>query len=65
MSDFTKEELESMLEGVNWFLDGDSSLYSEALINKIQSMIENYCEHESLFSEGEMKHCCKCGEWFK
>jgi hypothetical protein len=47
MSDFTKEELERILEGIIWWLDGDSALYSEALIDKIQSMIDNYCEHKS------------------
>lgn len=42
MNDFTKEELEEILEGVSWWLDGDDALYSEALITKIQSMIDDY-----------------------
>ncbi len=61
MNDFTKEELERILEGVTWWLDGDSDLYSEVLINKIQSMIDNYCEHEC---NGEIEifvdTCLKC-----
>ncbi len=47
MNDFTKEELELIAECVeadfhhtNW-----SKRIYEPLINKIQSMIENYCEH--------------------
>lgn len=45
MNDFTKEELTRILEGVSWWLDGDQYLPSLALIEKIQSMIDNYCEH--------------------
>lgn len=48
MNDFTKEELEVILEGSVWWLEGDNELYSEELINKIQSMIDNYCEHASI-----------------
>lgn len=44
--DFTKEELIEILEGIAWWLDGDFALYSEKLIDKIQSMIDNYSEHE-------------------
>jgi type IV secretory pathway VirB4 component len=63
MNDFTKEELERILEGVSWWLDGDNALYSEALINKIQSMIDNYCEHEYLITyacEACFVDECKC-----
>lgn len=45
-NDFIKEELESILEGISWWLDGDSALYCEKLIDKIQNMIDNYCEHD-------------------
>jgi len=54
VNDFTKEELESILDGMSWWLDGDSALYSEKLINKIQSMIENYCDHDW------ENPCCGC-----
>jgi hypothetical protein len=44
MNDFTKEELEEILVGVAWWLDGDSALYSQRLIKKIEAMIESYQE---------------------
>lgn len=49
MNDFTKEELELMLEDLNngayeSFIDVDRDKFRQ----KIQSMIDNYCEHESL-----------------
>lgn len=67
MNDFTKEELERILEVVTWWLDGDSALYCEQLINKIQSMIDNYCKHEAgepLFCTDNsiITICKKCGE---
>ena len=63
MNDFTKEELERILDGVTWWLDSDNALYSEALVNKLQSMIDNYCEHEFVIYNKEYNHveCIKCG----
>ncbi len=63
MTDFTKDELESLLstikslrvytEIVNW---------DEDLEIKIQSMIDNYCEHEFIPAIEEYVDCCnKCG----
>jgi hypothetical protein len=46
MNDFTKEELEELIQGITWWLDGDACDFNEKLIEKIQSMIENYCEHD-------------------
>lgn len=49
MNDFTKEELESM---ANWgevyteFGQDWTDKLHRPLIDKIQSMIDNYCEHE-------------------
>ncbi len=45
MNQFTKEELEGILEGITWWFDGDHTLYSEKLINKIKSMIDDYYDH--------------------
>lgn len=60
MNDFTKEELESLLEGVKWWLDGDCGLYYQKLIYKIESMIENY----SGPSDDNIHCICKiCGTW--
>lgn len=63
MNDFTKEELESILEGISWWLDGDNALYSEKIINKIQSMIDNYCEHDckATIWQCQVTACSKCG----
>lgn len=50
MSDFTKEELEFLYEATRHIgkqgikLNSDIHLY--LLKDKLQSMIENYCEHE-------------------
>jgi hypothetical protein len=57
MNDFTKEELEEILEGVAWWLDGDSALYSQRLIEKIQSMIDNY--QENIPSHALCRECMK------
>jgi hypothetical protein len=70
MNDFTKEELERILEGVAWWLDGDSALYSEKLIHKIQSMIDNYkCLHESdglIYTSNPPQNKCEiCGEFYR
>ena len=46
MNDFTKEELQRIIEGVTWWLDGDEHLPSLALIDKIQYLIDNYCKHD-------------------
>lgn len=45
MNDFTKEELEGMLNCIyhgSWIYKADK----KTVINKLQSMIDNYCEHE-------------------
>ncbi len=62
MNDFTKEELQRILEGVTWWLDGDSALYCEQLINKIQYMIDNYCEYA--WGEFDNHYCIKCKREF-
>ena len=67
MNDFTKEELKHI---------GDALFYSMSILDtrkdalmdirgKVLEMIEDYCEHVSIFSQGDLNHCCKCGEWFK
>jgi len=46
MNDFTKEELKSLCE---WYNNSDTREYEEktrTLYKKIQSLIDNYCEHE-------------------
>ena len=51
MNDFTKEELESIIDFAEVYNDFGSSWTYELhkpLISKIQSMIDNYCESEEL-----------------
>ena len=59
MNDFTKDELGIIAECVEadfYHTNWSKSMY-EPLIKKIQSLINNYCEHEpSIY--------CKCeGQW--
>jgi len=80
MNDFTKDELRNI---------SDAILYSELMESrkdslipirdKIQSMIDNYCEHESDYKIGDIIHaaddsessvlielaCKKCGKFYK
>lgn len=61
MNELTKEELETIL-------NGNIELYPhtyQELRNKIQSMIENYCEHEKVVPNyGCKTQCDKCGRIF-
>lgn len=71
MNDFTKEELEDM---INW-----GEIYTEfgnswcdkihrPLINKIQSVIDNYCDHLWAYcfsSDGSSVKCQKCDRQLK
>lgn len=50
MNNFTKDELEELMYAVNFVGADDGSLR-----DKLQSMIDNYCEHE----------CKKCGEFYR
>jgi len=54
MNDFTKEELEAMKY---WCRE------NHELVSKINSMIDNYCEHEWNTNPHDfMLYCQKCGE---
>jgi len=64
MNDFTKEELGYLYDE----LDANySELKNIPLMNKVKSMIDNYCEHEELtqqmgnatYFKGVCKHCHK------
>lgn len=73
MNDFTKEELK-LLGGCVFgkFISSldDPSIHHlqpdlKKLRDKIQSMIENYCEHEKMVPNYDCKtQCDKCGEIF-
>lgn len=68
MNDFTKEELIN-LHGV---LDSCIKSYCEpdfiySLRYKIQSLIDNYCEHQLQNDglKGDIEFCVKCGRFLK
>ena len=63
MNDFTREELAVLKHSLNTNVDG----YKDpGLLNKLQSMIDNYCEHEYVspyYINGDDRHyqCEDCG----
>lgn len=75
MNDFTKDELQIILDSVVLFnktscLNHEGSFYKKEkeCIKKIQSMIDNYCEHEEKetvvsIADGLFykNRCKKCG----
>lgn len=69
MNDFTKEELQEIVDMVNDIHNGSQghglSLHFD-LRDKIQSMIDNYCDHSLSNSnhDYEVEQCCKCGKLF-
>ena len=71
MNDFTKEELEIILNGLLW-RDAHirPSERPEKLKCKIQSIIEKYCEHKWTHAtrwtpiEEEILYCIKCRGYF-
>lgn len=65
MNYFTKDELEELKRCCNWVINCKDTHYTNTtygLPEKIQSMIDNYCEHEP---EGDfhicVDKCKKCG----
>lgn len=55
MNDFTKEELEAIYYNLNEIRESSENLTNPwPLLDKVKSMIENYCQHEW----GNV--CCGC-----
>lgn len=68
MNDFTKGELEDIKNGIKLLLqkdycDNGYTIEIRSLEDKIQSMIDNYCEKHSfkLLSPDIGEECTKCG----
>ena len=55
MNDFTKEELQNLL-GMAKSIPIDDRI----LILKLESMIDNYCDHTWTDGSGNMIFCSKC-----
>lgn len=61
MNDFTKEELEYLGEIVASISIAGHLIDDDALQSKIQSMIDNYCEHDYQYKDiGRVEICGKC-----
>lgn len=63
MNDFTKEELYSLESTIkNMRLYSGIDLWDEELLIKIQSLIDNYCEHEfhPVIGSFQIDSCHKC-----
>lgn len=71
MNDFTREELENFVSWGEVYTEFGNSWTDKIhrpLIDKIQSMIDNYCEHERLSPTEALNmplHCLDCGEKFE
>jgi hypothetical protein len=69
MIDFTKDELQICVDGIGWMISecemSHNKLEADAwreTYGKIQSMIDNYCEHERTYTDSAMiKGCDDCG----
>lgn len=65
MNDFTKEELLTLIDAFKWIRDEPSwrnqEGWDDKLQHKIQSMIDDYCEHEKVIQDSCLVDCCKCG----
>ncbi len=62
MNNFTKDELEELLFFTELHKNKYRLKYPDELLNKLQSLIDNYCEHEP---HGDfhvcVDKCKKCG----
>ena len=62
MNDFTKDELESIKswgEVYTEFGNSWTDKINRALIDKIQSLIDNYCEHKNVVPNYDCKTQCE------
>lgn len=71
MNDFTKEELESILNWADVYTEFGlcwSYAVHEPTIKKIQAMINEYCDHESdglnYLSDPAQLKCSKCSNFY-
>lgn len=63
MNDFTKEELEELIYDIEIALQEYGTLDKPYhLRTKIQSMIDNHCEHENTRNGDPCLECCDCGK---
>ncbi len=68
MNDFTKDELQIILLEMNISINRVEGLLKVApsyqtLRDKIQSMIDNYCEHQETETDSCLVDCCTKCTW--
>lgn len=62
MNEFTKEELEELLDGIGWKLgEGQADKLTLPLEGKLKLMIDNYCEHKVFEGAITAFKCMGCG----
>ena len=64
MNEFTKEELYEIKKCISYFDEYRIIGFHHNLLDKTQSMIDNYCEHEwrCWDDEHNTRECIKCDE---
>lgn len=70
MNDFTKEELDNLRYGIHRLIsegscDSTWNADIKGLKNKLDSMIDSYCEHKDIRKISDADYvttCCDCGE---
>ena len=67
MNDFTKDELKQILFDMERtiFINGESNIDNRYIMlrDKVESMIENYCEHRNTVPNCDVvSNCDDCGE---
>lgn len=51
MNDFTKDELQDILYFVNRYHEISEFYKPREIIDKLESMIANYCEHKNVYED--------------
>lgn len=63
MNEFTKEELTEIHKCISWFDDMRVIGFHTLLLDKIQSMVDNYCAHKQQSIVGGVFYTCRdCGK---
>ena len=65
MNDLTKKQHKDIMSWANVYTEfGQSWTYKlhKPLMDKVLSLIDNYCEHDDMqYNSGEYSYCNKCG----
>lgn len=71
MNNLTKPELQEIKRCIKYMINGGTTPYSSLTMDinkKLQSLIDNYCEHEPSdghFEQFRWQLCSKCGAQYK